>query len=39
MINGFRPLLNDGARLIVVASSFGTLESLDPRLHQLFDIG
>jgi NAD(P)-dependent dehydrogenase (short-subunit alcohol dehydrogenase family) len=39
MIKGFRPLLNDGARFIVVASSFGTLASLDPRLHQLFDIG
>jgi carbonyl reductase 1 len=39
MIQGFGPLLNDGARFIVVASSFGTLASLDPRLHQLFDIG
>jgi carbonyl reductase 1 len=38
MIKGFGPLLNDGARFIVVASSFGTLASLDPRLHQLFDI-
>ena len=39
MIQGFRPLLNDGARFIVVASSFGTLASLDPRLHHLFDVG
>ena len=38
MIKGFRPLLNDGARFIVVASSFGTLASLDPRLHHLFDV-
>lgn len=39
MIKAFRPLLNDGARFIVVASSFGTLASLDPRLHHLFDVG
>jgi carbonyl reductase 1 len=39
MIRGLGPLLNDGARFIVVASSFGTLASLDPRLHHLFDIG
>jgi NAD(P)-dependent dehydrogenase (short-subunit alcohol dehydrogenase family) len=39
MIKGFRPLLNDGARFIVVASSFGTLASLDPRLHPRFDAG
>jgi len=39
MINGFRPVLNDGARFIVVASSFGTLASLDPRLDHLFDVG
>lgn len=38
MINGFRPTLNDGARFIVVASSFGTLDSLDPRLHPRFDV-
>jgi carbonyl reductase 1 len=38
MIKGFGPLLNDGARFIVVASSFGTLASLDPRLHHLFDV-
>jgi len=33
------PLLNDGARFIVVASSFSTLASLDPRLHPRFDVG
>jgi NAD(P)-dependent dehydrogenase (short-subunit alcohol dehydrogenase family) len=38
MIKEFRPLLNDGARFIVVASSFGTLSSLDPRLHPRFDV-
>jgi NAD(P)-dependent dehydrogenase (short-subunit alcohol dehydrogenase family) len=37
MIKAFRPLLRDGARFIVVASSFGTLASLDPRLHPRFD--
>lgn len=38
MIRAFRPLLNDGARFVVVASSFGTLASLDPRLHPRFDV-
>jgi len=38
MIRTFGPLLRDGARVIVVASSFGTLASLDPRLHHLFDV-
>jgi len=38
MIRSFGPLLRDGARVIVVASSFGTLASLDPRLHHLFDV-
>ncbi len=38
VIRAFRPLLNDGARFIVVASSFGTLGSLDPRLHPRFDV-
>jgi carbonyl reductase 1 len=38
MIKAFVPLLNDGARFIVVASSFGTLASLDPRLHPRFDV-
>jgi len=39
VIKGFVPPLNDGARFIVVASSFGTLASLDPRLHSRFDVG
>jgi NAD(P)-dependent dehydrogenase (short-subunit alcohol dehydrogenase family) len=39
MIRAFTPLLTDGARFIVVASSFGTLASLDPRLHPRFDVG
>ena len=38
MIRTFGPLLRDGARFIVVASSFGTLASLNPRLHHLFDV-
>jgi len=38
MIRTFGPLLRDGARFIVVASSLGTLASLDPRLHHLFDV-
>ena len=38
MIRTFGPLLRDGARVIVVASSFGTLANLDPRLHHLFDV-
>jgi carbonyl reductase 1 len=37
MIEAFGPLLRDGARFVVVASSFGTLASLDPRLHSRFD--
>ena len=39
MIRAFAPLLNDGARFVVVASSFGTLASLDPRLRPRFDVG
>ena len=39
MIKAFVPLLRDGSRFIVVASSFGTLVSLDPRLHPIFDVG
>ena len=39
MIKAFVPLLRDGSRFIVVASSFGTLASLDPRLHPIFDVG
>ena len=38
MIQAFAPLLNDGARFVVVASSFGKLASLDPRLHPRFDV-
>lgn len=33
----FGPVLRPGGRLIVVASSLGTLGHLDPRLHPLFD--
>ncbi|MET7897186.1 SDR family NAD(P)-dependent oxidoreductase [Streptomyces mirabilis] len=33
----FGPVLRPGGRLIVVASSLGTLGHLDPRLHHLFD--
>lgn len=36
MIEAFRPLLRDGARLVVVASGFGTLASLPPALHSRF---
>ncbi|WP_437730417.1 SDR family NAD(P)-dependent oxidoreductase [Sorangium sp. So ce1335] len=37
MIRAFGPLLRDGGRLLVVASAFGSLTKLDPRLHHLFD--
>jgi NAD(P)-dependent dehydrogenase (short-subunit alcohol dehydrogenase family) len=37
IIEAFVPLLRDNARLIVVASSFGSLRHLDPRLHARFD--
>jgi carbonyl reductase 1 len=37
MIEAFVPLLRDNARFIVVASSFGSLRHLDPRLHARFD--
>ncbi|MFD5513827.1 SDR family NAD(P)-dependent oxidoreductase [Streptomyces sp. NPDC127051] len=33
----FGPVLRPGGRLVVVASSLGTLGHLDPRLHHLFD--
>jgi carbonyl reductase 1 len=39
MIRAFVPLLNDGGRFVVVASSYGTLASPDPRLHPRFDVG
>ena len=38
MIHAFGPLLNDGARFVVVASGFGSLTYLDRRLHHLFDV-
>lgn len=38
MIREFMPLLNDGARFLVVASSFGSLRNLPPSLHLPFDI-
>lgn len=37
MMDAFVPLLRDNARFIVVASSFGSLRHLDPRLHGRFD--
>lgn len=37
VIQSFVPLLRDNARFIVVASSFGSLRNLDPRLHAKFD--
>jgi len=37
MLRSFAPILRPGGRLIVVASSLGTLGHLDPRLHPLFD--
>ncbi|WP_214320779.1 SDR family NAD(P)-dependent oxidoreductase [Nonomuraea sediminis] len=38
MIDAFGPVLNDGARFVVVASAFGTAASLDPRLRDRFDV-
>ncbi|MDB5487869.1 MAG: hypothetical protein JWQ58_1584 [Reyranella sp.] len=37
VIDAFVPLLRDNARFIVVASSFGSLRNLDPRLYSKFD--
>ncbi|HWG27596.1 hypothetical protein [Actinospica sp.] len=37
VLRAFAPLLRDGARLIVVASSVGTLNYLAPVLHDRFD--
>ncbi|MFK0173132.1 SDR family NAD(P)-dependent oxidoreductase [Streptomyces sp. NPDC090306] len=37
ILRAFGPVLRPGGRLIVVASSLGTLGHLDPRLHHLFD--
>ncbi|SDJ44867.1 SDR family NAD(P)-dependent oxidoreductase [Nonomuraea jiangxiensis] len=37
ILRSYGPVLRPGGRLIVVASSLGTLGHLDPRLHRLFD--
>lgn len=37
ILRRFGPVLRPGGRLLVVASSLGTLGRLDPRLHHLFD--
>ncbi|MFI6349464.1 SDR family NAD(P)-dependent oxidoreductase [Streptomyces sp. NPDC050560] len=37
VLRSFGPVLRPGGRLLVVASSLGTLGRLDPRLHSLFD--
>ncbi|MFJ5895732.1 SDR family NAD(P)-dependent oxidoreductase [Streptomyces sp. NPDC093064] len=37
ILRSFGPVLRPGGRLLVVASSLGTLGHLDPRLHRLFD--
>ncbi|MFB7633893.1 SDR family NAD(P)-dependent oxidoreductase [Streptomyces sp. NPDC056149] len=37
VLRSFSPVLRPGGRLIVVASSLGTLGHLAPRLHPLFD--
>ena len=37
VLRAFAPLLRDNGRLIVVASSFGTLHHLAPVLHNRFD--
>jgi carbonyl reductase 1 len=37
MISAFTPLLKDGARFVVVASSFGSLRHMPSHLHHLFD--
>ncbi|MFJ4930108.1 SDR family NAD(P)-dependent oxidoreductase [Streptomyces sp. NPDC088736] len=37
MLRAFGPVLRPGGRLLVVASSLGTLGHLDARLHHLFD--
>ncbi|MFJ9544394.1 SDR family NAD(P)-dependent oxidoreductase [Streptomyces sp. NPDC101225] len=37
VLRSFTPVLRPGGRLLVVASSLGTLGHLDPRLHPLFD--
>ncbi|MFE4624337.1 SDR family NAD(P)-dependent oxidoreductase [Streptomyces mirabilis] len=37
ILRSFGPVLRPGGRLIVVASSLGTLGHLEPRLHHLFE--
>lgn len=37
MLRSFGAVLRPGGRMIVVASSLGTLDQLDPQLHPLFD--
>jgi NAD(P)-dependent dehydrogenase (short-subunit alcohol dehydrogenase family) len=37
MLRAFLPVLRPGGRFLVVASSFGTLGHLDPRVRPLFD--
>lgn len=37
VLREFGPILRPGGRLLVVASSLGTLGHLDPKLHHLFD--
>ena len=37
VLRAFVPVLRPGGRLLVVASSLGTLDQLDPKLHPLFD--
>ncbi len=37
ILEAFEPMLRPGARVVVVASSFGSLRQLDPALHPLFD--
>ncbi len=37
MLREFTPILNPGGRLLIVASSFGTLGHLDPRVRPQFD--
>lgn len=38
VLNAFVPLLKEGARLVVMASSFGSLQHLNPALHSNFDV-
>jgi NAD(P)-dependent dehydrogenase (short-subunit alcohol dehydrogenase family) len=38
MIRAFQPMLNDEARLVVIASSFGSLRHMSPTLHGDFDV-